>query len=329
MSNETAGLVSEVQDLQHLSNASKKHSDEKAIHAIQIMDKQNPDLADALKLAQLQGSWKMASAFQRISAGATVSSMASLLEGNRFKKLPIEMEDGAFRAATDKDEFCRLVFNKTRSQCSELISDFKACNNDIELYDAYVSLGLHRDQRRLFRKLPEAEREEAINSAVENGDKAEVLDLIESMAARHAEEKEAHAREKEELEQQLQRTNSEREADKRLLADKDQKINEQARELRRDFSPDEEKQRLQELDSQQKLKLKEKEFACIAAINEFSQVVDEVFERESLPDHVEESMYGSLRGVFRHALLVARDKGINPDQLLGLPIDASVLDQYS
>ena len=329
MSNETVGLISEVQDLQRLSSANAQHSDEKANHAIQIMDKQNPDLADALKLAQLQGSWKMASAFQRISAGATVSSMASLLEGNRFKKLPIEVDGGAFRAATDKNEFCRLVFNKTRSQCSELISDFKACNNDIELYDAYVSLGLHRDQRRLFRKLPEAEREEAINSAVEKGDKDEVLDLIESMAARHAEEKEAHTREKEALEQQLQRAQSEREADKRLLADKDQKINEQARELRRDFSPDEEKQHLQALDSEQKLKLKDKEFACIAAINELSQVVDEVLERDSLPVHLEEAMYASLRGVFQHALVVARHQGIHADQVLGLPIDASVLDQYS
>ncbi|WP_156473653.1 hypothetical protein [Neptuniibacter marinus] len=271
--------------------------------------------------------------FGQIQMGHALSNFTNVISLSKLAEIKKTKQYRSLKGVKALDKNGNLIPNVGvwEGFCKALGFSYQKIDQDIENLEVFGaetleqlnSLGIgYRDMRKL-RKLSGEDRTAIIQGeCIQVGDKEEVISLIEDMASKHA-------REKEELEQQLQRTNSEREADKRLLADKDQKINEQARELRRDFSPDEEKQRLQELDSQQKLKLKEKEFACIAAINEFSQVVDEVFERESLPDHVEESMYGSLRGVFRHALLVARDKGINPDQLLGLPIDASVLDQYS
>ncbi|MGH1463325.1 MAG: hypothetical protein ACRBB6_14975 [Neptuniibacter sp.] len=271
--------------------------------------------------------------FGQIQMGHALSNFTNVISLSKLAEIKKSKQYRALKGVKALDKHGNLIPNVGvwEGFCKALGVSYQKIDQDIDNLEVFGaetleqlnSLGIgYRDMRKL-RKLPEEDRTAIVQGEyIQVGDKEEVISLIEDMAAKHS-------REKEDLEQKLQRATSEREADKRLLADKDQKINEQARELRRDFSPDEEKQRLQELDSQQKLKLKEKEFACIAAINEFSQVVDEVFERESLPDHVEESMYGSLRGVFRHALLVARDKGINPDQLLGLPIDASVLDQYS
>lgn len=312
-------LVAEVQDLKRIEEAHKQIECDNADISVQMMSKQHPDLAEALQLAQLRGNWKMAASFERIAAGATVSAMASLLEGNRFKRLPLEVEEFIYRPATDKDEFCRLVFNKTRTQCTELISDFRACNKDVELYDAYVSLGLHRDQRRLFRKLPEAEREQAISSAVEKGDKDGVLDLIESMVARHT-------KEKEQLTEQVQQLESKQKADEGLQRTKSAKIDELLRDLNRDLTPNEEKQRQQDLDTSQQEKLKDKAFACINALNELGQVVDEVFDRGDRSEFLEEALYGSLRGVLRQAMLIGREHQIDPVHVLGVQLDVERLD---
>jgi hypothetical protein len=298
------------------------------IHSDQIsreITQRAGDMSEFAIANQAHGKLSFINGFNKFFRSAEIRIAKDIKENKLWRHIPVDDGCGNVRAAESFADYCKNGLGHSKGFVYEGIQNYDMFG---EALDGLQQMGVERNQLRLLRKAPESIVEE-VKAAAEKQDKDSLLEIIDDLAARHAKEKEVLENEKQELHDKLARAESENEADKRLLADKDQKINEQARELRRDFSPDEEKQRLQELDSQQKLKLKEKEFACIAAINEFSQVVDEVFERESLPDHVEESMYGSLRGVFRHALLVARDKGINPDQLLGLPIDASVLDQYS
>ncbi|MGY8872761.1 MAG: hypothetical protein ACKVJE_20205 [Pseudomonadales bacterium] len=321
-------LFSEVQDLKVQEAITTQCSDEKRQIATELLKKQDPKMLAMMKLSQLMGGWRMARAFEQIGRGAHVSIMAELLEGNEYKELPFE-HGGEVRTAANKDEFCKLVFGCSKSQASEMLSDFRTCGNDESRYEAFMALGLHRDQRRLLRKIPEDIREDLITTAIEQGDKDEVLDLIEAQTLRHANEKAALAQEKEDLSKQLERSKSEQEANQRLLLDKDQKINSLDRELRRDLSQDEEKQRRTQKDNEQQDHLKQKSFACLASLNELSKAVDEVLLREDRSEYLEEVVYADLRGVFRHALLIGRDFGIDPVQLLGFPIDPAVLDQTS
>ena len=94
-----------------------------------------------------------------------------------------------------------------------------------------------------------------------------------------------------------------------------------------DLSPDEEKQKRQELDLLQQNKLNDKKFASLVALNELDQVVNEIYQREDRSEYIEEAMFSTLRGVFKHALLLARDHQIDPVQILGIVIDQEALDR--
>jgi hypothetical protein len=271
---------------------------------------------------QLHGRAVLLGGLKRFFTAAEIKTVKEIKEGKLFKHILITDAAGEFRPCGDFSEYCKFGLGVSHSSMYEHIQNYDVFG---EALDGIRTIGIERNQLRLLRKAPDQIIEEVKNAAEKN-DKEALLDLIDEQAIRHDKEKEAMAQEKQELKDQLKRAQSEQEASQRLLADKDQKINELDRELRRDFSPDEEKQRRMDLDSEQQSKLKDKEFSCIAALNELSQVVDEVLGREDRTEYLDETLYGSLRGVLRHALSVARDHQIDPVHVLDLQLDVEKLD---
>jgi len=173
-----------------------------------------------------------------------------------------------------------------------------------------------------LRQIPDSERIAIIEGKqIEVGDKEEVVELIEEMAAKHA-------REKQELTDKVKHLESERQVDQRLLEDKEKKLNELERELRRDLTPDQAAQKRAERDELLKSELMDKALASISMLNELARAVEKIMDLEDRTDHLEESLYAELRGVFRHALLLGRQYDILPEQLLGIPVaDLEAFDQ--
>src|SRR5690554_2126984 len=153
------------------------------------------------------------------------------------------------------DGFCRAI-GLSSSKVDEDIRNLNAFGE--ETLDRLNQMGLgYRNMRRL-RQIPEEDRVAIINGEqIEVGDKEQVVDLIEEMAAKHA-------REKQELTNKVKHLESERQVDQRLLEDKEKKLNELERELRRDLTPDQAAQKRAERDELLKSELMDKALSSIS-----------------------------------------------------------------
>lgn len=272
---------------------------------------------------RMMGHVEMLRAF---SDFANVSSLSKLAEIKK-NKLYLQLKgsraydrDGKLIANVSSWEgFCRAI-GMSHKKVDEDIRNLNAFGE--ETLDRLNQMGLgYRNMRRL-RQIPEEDRLAIINGEqIEVGDKEEVVELIEEMAAKHA-------REKQELTDKVKHLESERQVDQRLLEDKEKKLNELERELRRDLTPDQAAQKRAERDELLKSELMDKALSSISMLNELARAVEKIMDLEDRTDHLEESLYAELRGVFRHALLLGRQYDILPEQLLGIPVaDLEAFDQ--
>jgi len=215
--------------------------------------------------------------------------------------------------------FCRAI-GMSHKKVDEDIRNLNAFGE--ETLDRLNQMGLgYRNMRRL-RQIPEEDRVAIINGEqIEVGDKEEVVELIEEMAAKHA-------RERQELTDKVKHLESERQVDQRMLEDKEKKLNELERELRRDLTPDQAAKKRSERDELLKSELLDKSLSSISILNELALTVNKIMDLEDCSEHLEESVYAELRAVFRHALLLGRQYEILPEQLLGIPVaDLAAFDQ--
>ena len=248
---------------------------------------------------------------------ANVSSLAKLAEIKK-NKLYLQLKgskaydrDGNLIANVSTWEgFCRAL-GMSHKKVDEDIRNFNAFGE--EALERLNQLGIgYRNMRRL-RQIPDEDRIAIIEGEqIEVGDKEQIVELIEQMSAKHA-------REKKELTDKVGHLESERQVDQRLLEDKEKKLNELERELRRDLTPDQAAKKRAERDEILKSELLDKSLSSISILNELASVVEKIMELDDRADHLEESLYAELRAVFRHALLLGRQYEILPEQLLGIP----------
>lgn len=272
---------------------------------------------------RMMGHVEMLRAF---SDFANVSSLSKLAEIKK-NKLYLQLKgsraydrDGKLIANVSSWEgFCRAI-GMSHKKVDEDIRNLNAFGE--ETLDRLNQMGLgYRNMRRL-RQIPEEDRVAIINGEqIEVGDKEEVVELIEEMAAKHA-------REKKELSDKVEHLKSERQVDQRMLEDKERKLNELERELRRDLTPDQAAKKRAERDELLKSELLDKSLSSISILNELALTVNKIMDLEDCSEHLEESVYAELRAVFRHALLLGRQYEILPEQLLGIPMaDLAAFDQ--
>lgn len=282
---------------------------------------ENAHLVDRDGMNQLLGQIQMSQALANFSNVVGFSKLAKIKKDKSYRALKgvkaLDRQGNPIPNVGVWDGFCKAL--GTSSQ--KVDEDLK--NLDLfgaDTLDQLNSLGIGYREMRKLRKLSDEDRSVIIQGeSIQIGDKEQVIDLIESMSTRHS-------KEKQELSDKLQRSQSEQEANKRLLVDKDQKINELDRELRRDLTADEVKQKRQELDVLQHNKLNDKKITSIVALNELDQAISDIYQREDRSEYIEEAIYSTLWGVFKHALLLAREHQIDPVQLLGVAIDQDALD---
>jgi len=136
--------------------------------------------AEAYRLGQLVGARQMARATANFVAAADVSLFEEISKSKGYKHIPIQRPDGTVAAATNIDEFCALIFGRSRSAMTEGKLSLQALG--AECYEIASNLGLPRTQMRLLLSLPEDERQAVQEAMREGGDKSEVVTLIQSLA---------------------------------------------------------------------------------------------------------------------------------------------------
>lgn len=137
-------------------------------------------------LGRAVGGIQMAQVTRQFSAVAEIKLFEEIKESNKFKDLAIRGSDGNFCRAENIDDFCRLVFGNGYKAMNEESLSLRSLGE--AGYEAANRLGLNRKQLRLIRSLPDAQRT-AVAEAIQAESKAEVVAIIEDLAAQLAQAK--------------------------------------------------------------------------------------------------------------------------------------------
>ena len=173
---------------------------------------------------------------QKLLTVSTLKLLANIKETKQYKDLDIYDASGNCQHVSTWDEFCNLLgFSRQKIDTDLLnLSDFGET-----FLETSQRLGLgYRDLRKL-RKLPEDARAEIVDAEFsETADKEELLEKIEELTAKHAQEKQI-------LEGQLKQSHANYEAQSKVLKNKNDRINQLDIELEKKknhintLSPDE------------------------------------------------------------------------------------------
>jgi len=142
-------------------------------------DEQQRILQDVLALGSDIGIVTLARIQKNISAVAETKAFERINKSKAFKHIAIPGQDGVPRLAENIDEFCRAVFGKGY----KAMSDQKQVLDKLgeETFEAATRLGLNRAQLRLLVNIPEDTRA-AVDEAMQDGSKSDVVALIQSLA---------------------------------------------------------------------------------------------------------------------------------------------------
>lgn len=151
----------------------------------------------------------------------TLKVMREVKEAKKYKGL-VTYIDGELTTVGSWEEFCKAC-GLTRQKVDEDLQNLSKFGEDFLETSQRLGLG-YREMRKL-RQLPEEARAEIIDADYsEATDKEELLEKIEDLTAKHAKEKEA-------LQAQLKRKSEDYEAQAKVLANKNERINKLDMEL--------------------------------------------------------------------------------------------------
>ena len=135
------------------------------------------------RFSEQVGIAKYAGFQAEMCAAAQIKVFLEIKESNDFKDLPILRADGNVRPAQTLDELCPVIFGKSYRVMAEQAQNFGVLGEGA--FEAVQRLGLNRRQFRLIRSLPDAQRT-AVAEAIQAESKAEVVAIIEDLAAQLA-----------------------------------------------------------------------------------------------------------------------------------------------
>ena len=173
---------------------------------------------------------------QKLLTVSTLKLLSQVKETKQFKELDFYDNNGNCRRVGTWEEFC-LMCGLTRQKVDEDLQNLNTLGEDFLETSQRLGLG-YRDLRKL-RKLPEDARAEIVDAEFsETADKEELLEKIEELTAKHAQEKQI-------LEGQLKQSQANYEAQSKVLKNKNDRINQLDIELEKKknhintLSPDE------------------------------------------------------------------------------------------
>ena len=171
------------------------------------------EMADAYEML---GMIKMSDFHRKLTTCQHIKVLAEFKEAKKYKGLEMLDISGNRRQVSTWDDFCSAL-GFSRQKIDEDISNLYKLGEDFLETSQRLGLG-YREMRKL-RQLPEEARTEIVEADYsEATDKEDLIEKIEDLTAKHAKEKEA-------LQAQLKRKSDDYEAQAKVLATKNERIN--------------------------------------------------------------------------------------------------------
>lgn len=191
---------------------------------------------DKAKAYEVVGMLKMGSFTRKLVTVTEIKLLKEIKESKQFKGLEMISASGESVTVTTFSEFCECL-GMSYEKVNLDIQNLSALGEDFLVTSKRLGLG-YRELSKL-RKLPEDARAEIVDAEFsESADKEELLEKIEELTAKHAQEKQI-------LEGQLKQSHANYEAQSKVLKNKNDRINQLDIELEKKknhintLSPDE------------------------------------------------------------------------------------------
>ena len=191
---------------------------------------------DKAQAHELIGMIKAFDFTQKLVTVTTLKLLNQVKESKSYKGLTLSDKEGKLVTVTTWEDFC-ITLGFSREQIDENLRNLNTFGENFLETSQRLGLG-YRDLRKL-RKLPEDARAEIVDAEFsETADKEELLEKIEELTAKHAQEKQI-------LEGQLKQSHANYEAQSKVLKNKNDRINQLDIELEKKknhintLSPDE------------------------------------------------------------------------------------------
>ncbi len=177
------------------------------------------DLAEAY---EVMGTLKAFNFVQKLLTVGSLKKLQEIKESKKYKGVSVVTDDGNLLTVGNFADFCKAC-GLSDKKVYEDLQNLNAFGD--EFMETSQRLGLGYREMRKLRQLPEEARAEIIDADYsEATDKEELLEKIEDLTAKHAKEKEA-------LQAQLKRKSEDYEAQAKVLANKNERINKLDMEL--------------------------------------------------------------------------------------------------
>lgn len=177
---------------------------------------------DKAQAYELVGMIKAFDFTRKLVTVTTLKSLQEIKESKRYKDLELTDQDGKMVTVTTFRDFCTTLGFSGEKIDQDLLN---LNTFGEEFFETSQRLGLGYREMRKLRQLPEEARAEIVEADyAEATDKEELLEKIEDLTAKHAKEKEA-------LQAQLKRKSEDYEAQAKVLANKNERINKLDMEL--------------------------------------------------------------------------------------------------
>ena len=171
------------------------------------------EMADAYEML---GMIKMSDFHRKLTTCQHIKVLAEFKEAKKYKGLEMLDISGNRRQVSTWDDFCSAL-GFSRQKIDEDISNLYKLGEDF--LETSQRLGLGYRETRKLRQLPEEARAEIVDADYsDTTDKEELIEKIEDLTAQHAKEKKA-------LQAQLKRKSDDYEAQAKVLATKNERIN--------------------------------------------------------------------------------------------------------
>lgn len=248
---------------------------------------------------------------RRVADVAAAQIFENLRNSGKYKGLPYKDAGGSTRYIASLDEFCDVKLGKSLRRCQELSQNLRLLGP--ELYEQSERLGLRNIDYKALRALPDDDQV-LIKQALEaSSSREQVIDLMQEMAVRHAQEKAA-------LRGELDEQQAAADGKDRLLAQKTQRINELVAEKNRAdaLTADE---RATELETALTQVTLEAVGHCLAVRNR----IHDIRAMDDLPQGLYTACGNALQRLVSEIMGIALDYGIELHLAAELPADDAAI----
>ncbi|MDO9878976.1 hypothetical protein Q7449_00590 [Glaesserella parasuis] len=171
---------------------------------------------------EIMGTLKAFNFVQKLLTVGSLKKLQEIKESKKYKGVTVVTDDGNLLTVGNFADFCKAC-GLSDKKVYEDLQNLNAFGD--EFMETSQRLGLGYREMRKLRQLPEEARAEIIDADYSDAtDKEELIEKIEDLTAKHVREKDA-------LTKQLETAKGNYEAQSKVMANKDRKINELSEEL--------------------------------------------------------------------------------------------------